>query len=130
MSTPIVLQTPQNEERNPKRNREGASTSGMDTSNVQDEGGHSKRPRLNPVSKHEDIEGSTEVTNIEFDMSRHTAPSRETQEPSTSQTPMLERKLSIEVSSFSRPTDKDKDIKYMFKEIKMRNEKLKAQSYA
>lgn len=35
MSNPAILQTPQNEERNPKRNREGASTSGMDTSNVQ-----------------------------------------------------------------------------------------------
>jgi len=42
----------------------------------------------------------------------------------------LERQLSVEVSSFSRPTDKDKDIKDRYKEIKMRNEKLKAQTYA
>ena len=43
---------------------------------------------------------------------------------------MLERQLSVEVSSLSRPTDKDKDIKDRYKEIKMRNEKLKAQTYA
>jgi len=42
----------------------------------------------------------------------------------------LERQLSVEVSSFSRPADKDKDIKDRYKEIKMRNEKLKAQTYA
>jgi len=43
---------------------------------------------------------------------------------------MLERQLSVEVSSFSKPTDRDRDIKDSFKEIKMRNEKLKAESYA
>jgi len=43
---------------------------------------------------------------------------------------MLERKLSVEVSSFSRPIDKDHDIKDRYKEIKMRNERLKAQTYA
>jgi len=42
----------------------------------------------------------------------------------------LERQLSVEVSSFNRPADKDKDIKDRYKEIKMRNEKLKAQTYA
>jgi len=63
-------------------------------------------------------------------MSRGTTPSGETSEPSTSNTQILERKLYVEVSSFSRPIDKDKDIKDRFKEIKMRNEKLKAQSYA
>ena len=63
-------------------------------------------------------------------MSKGIAPSGETQEPSTPQTQMLERQLSVEISSFSRPADKDKDIKDRFKEIKMRNEKLKEQSYA
>ena len=43
---------------------------------------------------------------------------------------MLERQLSVEVSSFNRPTDKDKDIKDRYKEIKMRNEKLEEQYYA
>jgi len=42
----------------------------------------------------------------------------------------LERQLSVELSSFSTPADKDKDIKDRYKEIKMRNEKLKAQTYA
>ena len=63
-------------------------------------------------------------------MWKGTAPSGETQEPSTSQTQMLERQLSVEVSSFNMHVDKDKDINGRFKEIKMRNENLKAQSYA
>lgn len=54
MTTPTILQSPQNEEENPKRNREGASSSGMDTFVVQYEGSQSKRPRLNPISKQED----------------------------------------------------------------------------
>jgi len=36
----------------------------------------------------------------------------------------------VEVSSFSRPTDRDQDIKERYKEIKARNERLKAQTYA
>ena len=36
----------------------------------------------------------------------------------------------MEVSSFSRPIDKDQDIKDRYKEIKVRNERLKAQTYA
>jgi len=41
---------------------------------------------------------------------------------------MLERKLSVEFSSFIRPTEKG--IKDKYKDIKMRNEKLKAQPYS
>ena len=62
-------------------------------------------------------------------MSRGTTPSGETQEQSTSKNQILERKINVEVSSFNKPADRDRDIKDMFKEIKMRNEKLKAQSY-
>lgn len=36
----------------------------------------------------------------------------------------------MEISSSIRPTDKEKDIKDRFKEIKMRNEKLKVETYA
>lgn len=36
----------------------------------------------------------------------------------------------MEVSSFTRPVDKEKDIKNRYKEIKLRNEKLKAETYA
>lgn len=36
----------------------------------------------------------------------------------------------MEVSAFVRPTDREKDIKYRFKEIKMRNENLKTETYA
>ena len=43
---------------------------------------------------------------------------------------MLERQLSVEVSSFSRPADRDHDIKEKYKEIKARNERLQVQTYA
>jgi len=36
----------------------------------------------------------------------------------------------VEVSSFSRPADRDRDIKDRYKEIKARNERLKAQTHA
>ena len=52
------------------------------------------------------------------------------QEPSTSQTQMLERHISVEVSSFRMPADKDQDIKERYKEIKATNERLKSQTYA
>lgn len=43
---------------------------------------------------------------------------------------MLERKVSVEVSSFRMPADKDQDIKERYKEIKARNENIKAKMYA
>lgn len=43
---------------------------------------------------------------------------------------MIERQQSTEVSSFVRLADREKDIKDRFKEIKMRNEKLKEKTYA
>jgi len=36
----------------------------------------------------------------------------------------------MEISSYVGPTDKERDIKDRFKEIKMRNERLKAETYA
>ena len=62
--------------------------------------------------------------------SKDTATSGENQQPLSSNIQIIERQLSVEVSSFTRPTDKEKDIKDRFKEIKMRNEKLKAKTYA
>lgn len=62
---------------------------------------------MNHVFEQEDTKGSTEVTNIEGNRSKPTTPSEGMQEPSTSQTQMLERQLSVEVSSFSRPVDMD-----------------------
>lgn len=43
---------------------------------------------------------------------------------------MIERQKSMEISSYTRLADKEKDIKYRFQEIKMRNEKLKIERYA
>ena len=43
---------------------------------------------------------------------------------------MIERQQSFELSFFIRPTDRENDIKDKYKERKMRNEKLKAETYA
>ena len=43
---------------------------------------------------------------------------------------MIERQQSVEVASFVRPAHREKDIKDRYKEINMRNEKLKVETYA
>jgi len=66
----------------------------------------------------------------EKEISRHATPSRGTPEPSTSHTQMLERQHNVEVSSFRMPANKDQDIRERYKDIKAKNERLKAQTYA
>lgn len=51
MSTPPVVQTPLNEEKCLKRNREGATTSARATAQAYAETSQDKRQRVNPVSK-------------------------------------------------------------------------------
>ena len=62
----------------------------------------------------------------------NTAPlvSEETRQPSTSNTQSIQKKLSMEVSSSRKPVEKERDIKEKYKEIKLRNEALKAETYA
>jgi len=43
---------------------------------------------------------------------------------------MLEKQQSVEESSLRIPADQDQDIREKYKEIKARNDRLKAQSYA
>jgi len=83
---------------------------------------------VNPVSKQEHTKETTEVTSTEGNRSMPITPLEGT--PSISQTQGLERQLSLEVSSFRIPADKDQDIKERYREIKARNEKLKVQTYA
>lgn len=129
MSSPLVLQTPLNEEKSLKRNREGATTSERATSQSHAKTSQAKRQRVNPVSEQEYTEETIEVTSIERDGSRLATPSGGILEPSTSHTHIFERQQSVDVSSFRMPTDKDQDIKERYKEIKARNERLKAQTY-
>jgi len=49
MSTPPNLQTPLNEEKSLKKNREETTTSGRETIQTYAETGHVKRQRLNPI---------------------------------------------------------------------------------
>jgi len=51
MNIPPVLQTPANEERNPKRNREEGSSSSMETTNKHFDISYRKRPKLNLVTE-------------------------------------------------------------------------------
>jgi len=125
MSNPPILQTPLNEERNLKRDREKATPSSRPFAQ-----NYAKRQRLNPHSEQEYTEETTRTSRAERTESRHTTPSRGRQEPSTSMAQMLQRKQSVEVSSFRAPTRQSLDIKEKYKEIKARNERLKVQRYA
>ena len=66
MNIPPVLQTPTNEDRNPKRNREEASSSAMETTDEQFEINYKKRPKLNPVTEQEDTIESVEITDTDI----------------------------------------------------------------
>lgn len=83
---------------------------------------------MNPVSEQKYTKETIEVTNTKGNRNRPITLSEGT--PSTSQTHGLERQLSLEVSSFRMPTDKDYYIKERYREIKARNDKLKVQTYA
>ena len=63
MNIPHVLQTPANEEKNPKRNKEEASSSAMETIDELFE--PSKRPKLNLVFEQEENIASVEITDTE-----------------------------------------------------------------
>jgi len=123
MSNPQVLQATVNEERNPKRDRDEATTSSRPTDQT-----FAKRKRLNPYAEEEFIEETTGNTVAERIESRQTIPTGGT--PSTSHMQVLERQQSIEVSSFRASSEQSLDIKGKYKEIKARNETLKAQTYA
>lgn len=86
MTTPPIMQTPQNEEKNLKRSREDATTFIRETSYAQLETSQVKRQKMNLVFEQEDTEGSAEVTNTEGNIIRPTTPSEGRQDPSTSQT--------------------------------------------
>jgi len=79
MSTPPIVQTPLNEERNPKRYREEATPSGKAISQT-----YVKRKRLNPFSEQKFTEEIVGATSIEREGSIHATPSRGTQDSSTS----------------------------------------------
>jgi len=83
---------------------------------------------LNPFSEEEFTEEREGNTLAKITGSMHTIPSGGT--PSTSQVQVLERQQSTEVSSFRAPFGQSQDIKEKYKEIKARNERLKAQTYA
>lgn len=103
MSMPPILQNPLNEERNPKRDREEATTSSRPIAQT-----YVKRQRLNPFSEQKFMEEIVGATISKRAESRQATPSGGTQEPSITQ--ILERKQSVEVSSFKAPIGQDQNI--------------------
>ena len=55
---------------------------------------------------------------------------KEQQQPTTSKTQLKQNQHSIEVSSSKKMTEKDMDIKEIYKEIKARNEETKTKIYS
>jgi len=76
-----------------------------------------KRSKLNLVSEQEENIALEEITDTKTigQRSKETIASGETQQPSTSNTHMIERKQSVEVSSFVRSANREKDMKDRFK---------------
>ena len=91
MSTPPVLQTPLNEEKSLKRNKEGVTPSERTTSQAYAETNQEKRQRINHVSEQQYTKETTNATTTEREGSRHATPSGAIIEPSTSHTQILER---------------------------------------
>jgi len=123
MGNPPVLQTPLNEERNLKRDREVATPPSIPTHQP-----FAKRQRMNPYSAEEFIGETIESMRKEGVYSLQTFPTGGT--PSSSQRQELERQPNTKVLSFRSSFENIIDIKGKFKEIKTNNEKLKAQAYA
>jgi len=86
MINPPVLQTPLNEDRNLKRDRDEATPSSRPVAQT-----YAKRQRLNRYAEQEYIGETAGISGVERTESMHNTPSGGTQEPSTSQTQMLER---------------------------------------
>lgn len=116
------MQTPLNEERNKKRDREVATP----TSGLSDQLG-GKRHRLNPHSEEEIFEEIINNQRREGVDSHRTFPTGGT--PSSSQRQELERQQSTEVSSFKPLGNENLHFKKKFKEVKVRNEPLRIQVY-
>ena len=108
-----VLQTPLNEERAKKRDRQEETPTGAST-NQQGE----KRQRLNPYSEEELPEGPTE---------QQVPPSMETS--ASSFHPEQERQQGVEVTSTRKQSRQGSDIKKAFTDIKARNEPVRFQLY-
>lgn len=115
MGKPLVLETPLNEERIQKRSRNEASPSSVPLDEV-----YVKRQRLNPLSEQEHEETRSDIV--------YSTLVGET--PTTSQTQALSRQQSTKVSSLKIASEPSQDLKEKYKEIKDRNEQLKAQTYS
>ena len=87
-----------------------------------------KKPKLNHVN--EEVE-TIEVIDTDTVVNDNAPPAvfEETHQPSTSKIQIIQNKHNVEVSSSSKPRDKKMDIMQKYKEIKIRNDALKADTY-
>lgn len=109
----LVLQTPLNEERNKKRDRETTTPASGPTGQP-----GTKRQRLNPLSEEEIGEETTDGQRDERVVSQQTFPLGGTS--ISSQRQELERQHSAEVSSLGPLSKEALDIKKTFTKIKSR----------
>jgi len=109
-----ALQTPPNEERSKKRDREETTPTSGSTEQPE-----AKRQRVDPLPKEEIIEKITESPREERATSQQTSTSSHRQE--------MERQHGMEVSSSRSQSKKRSDIKQTFMEIKAQNESLRIQ---
>ena len=122
------MQIPAQEDRNSKRIREEGSYAAETTTETKFKLMHRNKPKLNPVN--EEVE-KIEVIDRDTVVKDNVPPtvSKETYQRSTSNTQMIQKQHNVEVSSSSKPTKKELEIKKKYTEIKLRNEILKANTY-
>ena len=97
MNIPPIIQTPLNEEKNPKRSGDEASGSAMETTDeLMDP---RKRHKLNPIFEREDNIASEEIIDTEEmrQKRKEVVALEETQHKSTSSTQLVDIELSMEI---------------------------------
>jgi len=135
MDTSSILHTPTLQDRNSKRTREEGSCSNKDTTDDRFEIMYMKKLKINPINEQEETVETVEIVQIidtytVVKESTTPAASGETHQPSTSNTQIIQKQISIEVSSSKKLVDKEKYIKEKYRAIKLRNEALKVETYA
>ena len=87
-----------------------------------------KKGKLNPVIEQEETIETEKAIVIRDDTP--TPNTEETPLPSSSRAEIIQKKNSAEISTSSKPVEKEKDIIEKYKEIKIKSEALKVVTYA
>ena len=87
-----------------------------------------KKPKLNFVN--EEVE-TIEVIDTDTTTKNNAPPTviEEIHQPTTSNTQLIKKRHSVEMPSSNKPVEKEIDIMQKYREIKMKNEALKTNTY-